>query len=202
MPIFRVKSVKIYTGQKNLHWRRRPRRRQLSGMPDSLLLTLFNLLHLGILCEPDFNQFRPCKTTLSILSLIQNEVKAYISVGLVLLYEIYWIFIIRSWIFFSHSEERGSVKSGGREPIAAIAIAAGPPEENARTNGTIWGPNIICKITTGGKQRGSSGLMMYWSEDLKGSEILDEISPGCRCSPSPGRGRRRNHGSSSHLVFY
>ena len=32
MPIFRVKSVKIYTGQKNLHWRRRPRRRQLSGM--------------------------------------------------------------------------------------------------------------------------------------------------------------------------
>ena len=29
MPIFRVKSVKIYTGQKNLHWRRR---RQLSGM--------------------------------------------------------------------------------------------------------------------------------------------------------------------------
>ena len=32
MLIFRVKSVKIYTGQKNLHWRRRPRRRQLSGM--------------------------------------------------------------------------------------------------------------------------------------------------------------------------
>ena len=32
MPIFRVKSVKIHTGQKNLHWRRRPRRRQLSGM--------------------------------------------------------------------------------------------------------------------------------------------------------------------------
>ena len=32
MPIFRVKSVKIYTGQKNLHWRRRPRRRQLSGV--------------------------------------------------------------------------------------------------------------------------------------------------------------------------
>ena len=32
MPIFRVKSVKIYTGQKNLHWRRRLRRRQLSGM--------------------------------------------------------------------------------------------------------------------------------------------------------------------------
>ena len=29
MPIFRVKSVKIYTGQKNLHWRRQ---RQLSGM--------------------------------------------------------------------------------------------------------------------------------------------------------------------------
>ena len=32
LPIFRVKSVKIYTCQKNLHWRRRPRRRQLSGM--------------------------------------------------------------------------------------------------------------------------------------------------------------------------
>ena len=29
MPIFRIKSVKIYTGQKNLHWRRQ---RQLSGM--------------------------------------------------------------------------------------------------------------------------------------------------------------------------
>ena len=29
MPIFRVKSAKIYTGQKNLHWRRQ---RQLSGM--------------------------------------------------------------------------------------------------------------------------------------------------------------------------
>ena len=37
MPIFRVKSVKIYTGQKNLHWRRRPRRRQLSGMGVSTL---------------------------------------------------------------------------------------------------------------------------------------------------------------------
>ena len=33
MPIFRVKSVKIYTGQKNLHWRRQPCQRQLSGMP-------------------------------------------------------------------------------------------------------------------------------------------------------------------------
>ena len=32
MPIFRVKSVKIYTDQKNLHWRRQPRQRQLSGM--------------------------------------------------------------------------------------------------------------------------------------------------------------------------
>ena len=32
MPIFRVKSVKIYTGQKNLQWRRQPRQRQLSGM--------------------------------------------------------------------------------------------------------------------------------------------------------------------------
>ena len=29
MPIFRVKSVKIYTGQKNLHWRHQ---QQLSGM--------------------------------------------------------------------------------------------------------------------------------------------------------------------------
>ena len=33
MPIFRVKSVKIYTGQKNLHWRRQWRQWQLSGMP-------------------------------------------------------------------------------------------------------------------------------------------------------------------------
>ena len=82
-------------------------------------------------------QFRPSKTTLSILSLIQNEGNAEISVGLVCLYEIYGIFILRNWIFFGHSEERGSVKSGGREPIAAIAIAARPPEENTRTNGTI-----------------------------------------------------------------
>ena len=37
MPIFRVKSVKIYTGQKNLHRRRRPRRRQLSGMSISAI---------------------------------------------------------------------------------------------------------------------------------------------------------------------
>ena len=33
MPIFRVKSVKIYTGPKNLHWRRQWRQWQLSGMP-------------------------------------------------------------------------------------------------------------------------------------------------------------------------
>ena len=33
MPIFRIKSVKIYTGQKNLHWRRQWRQWQLSGMP-------------------------------------------------------------------------------------------------------------------------------------------------------------------------
>ena len=32
MPIFRVKSVKIYTGQKNLHWRCQWRQWQLSGM--------------------------------------------------------------------------------------------------------------------------------------------------------------------------
>ena len=32
MPIFRVKSVKIYTGQKNLHWLRQWRQWQLSGM--------------------------------------------------------------------------------------------------------------------------------------------------------------------------
>ena len=32
MPIFRVKSVKIYTGQKNLHWRRQWRQWQLLGM--------------------------------------------------------------------------------------------------------------------------------------------------------------------------
>ena len=72
-----------------------------------------------------------------------------------------------SWIFFGQSEERESIKSGGREPIASIAIAAGPPEENTRTNWTTLGLNIVCKIRTGGKQRGSSGLMMYWSEDLK-----------------------------------
>ena len=41
MPIFRVKSVKIYTGQKNLHWRRRPRRRQLSGMQSGCILNTF-----------------------------------------------------------------------------------------------------------------------------------------------------------------
>ena len=29
---FHVQSGKIYTGQKNLHWRRQPRQRQLSGM--------------------------------------------------------------------------------------------------------------------------------------------------------------------------
>ena len=35
LPIFRVESVKIYTGHKNLHWRCQPRQRQLSGMvPD------------------------------------------------------------------------------------------------------------------------------------------------------------------------
>ena len=121
----------------------RPAKTTLYSVSDSLptlemvsSITLFNLLHLGILCEPDFNQFRPSKTTLSILSLIQNEGNAEISVGLVCLYEIYGIFILRNWIFFGHSEERGSVKSGGREPIAAIAIAAGPPEENTRTNWT------------------------------------------------------------------
>ena len=32
MPIFRVKSVKIYTGQKNLHWRHQWRQWQLWGM--------------------------------------------------------------------------------------------------------------------------------------------------------------------------
>ena len=35
MPIFCIKSVKIYTGQKNLHWRRQPRQRQLSGMEEN-----------------------------------------------------------------------------------------------------------------------------------------------------------------------
>ena len=43
MPIFRVKSVKIYTGQKNLHRRRRPRRRQLSGM--CIIILMFHLMH-------------------------------------------------------------------------------------------------------------------------------------------------------------
>ena len=37
LPIFCVKSVKIYTAQKNLHWRRQPRQWQLSGMSDPLL---------------------------------------------------------------------------------------------------------------------------------------------------------------------
>ena len=32
LPIFCVTSVKIYTGQKNLHWRRQQRQLQLSGM--------------------------------------------------------------------------------------------------------------------------------------------------------------------------
>ena len=32
---FHVQSGKIYIGQKNLHWRRQPRQRQLSGMPTS-----------------------------------------------------------------------------------------------------------------------------------------------------------------------
>ena len=36
MPIFRVKSVKIYTGQKNLHWRSQWRQWQLSGMSNVL----------------------------------------------------------------------------------------------------------------------------------------------------------------------
>ena len=37
MPIFRVKSVKIYTGQKNLHWRRQWRQWQLWGMQSSTI---------------------------------------------------------------------------------------------------------------------------------------------------------------------
>ena len=44
MPIFRVKSVKIYTGQKNLHWRRRPRRRQLSGMDTYKAIDVFDFI--------------------------------------------------------------------------------------------------------------------------------------------------------------
>ena len=52
MPIFRVKSVKIYTGQKNLHWQRRPRRRQLSGMHGTILLTLFCVCSAGWSCQP------------------------------------------------------------------------------------------------------------------------------------------------------
>ena len=35
MPIFHVKSVKIYTGKKNLHWRRQWRQWQISGMSES-----------------------------------------------------------------------------------------------------------------------------------------------------------------------
>ena len=40
MPIFRVKSVKIYTSQKNLHWRRQWRQWQLSGMVPPFVFTL------------------------------------------------------------------------------------------------------------------------------------------------------------------
>ena len=71
MPIFRVKSVKIYTGQKNLHWRRRPRRRQLSGMNhnNSTFLSgrlfwelfweieLLRVLFWGLLCLSCFLEF-------------------------------------------------------------------------------------------------------------------------------------------------
>ena len=39
----------------------------ISSIPDSLLLDLIYLLHLGILCDPDFNQFRPSKTTMGYL---------------------------------------------------------------------------------------------------------------------------------------
>ena len=46
MPIFRVKSVKIYTGQKNLHWRRQPRRRQLSGMHLGSFLSELNMFNM------------------------------------------------------------------------------------------------------------------------------------------------------------
>ena len=47
MPIFRVKSVKIYTGQKNLHWRRQPRQWQLSGMKIINIYQLEEVVELG-----------------------------------------------------------------------------------------------------------------------------------------------------------
>ena len=43
MPIFRFKSVKIYTGQKNLHWRRQWRQWQLWGMGYHSTKSLFSL---------------------------------------------------------------------------------------------------------------------------------------------------------------
>ena len=46
LPIFRVKSVKIYTGQKNLHWRRQ---RQLSGMQVNSANLLFEFWSLFFL---------------------------------------------------------------------------------------------------------------------------------------------------------
>ena len=71
MPIFRVKSVKIYTGQKNLHWRRRPRRRQLSGMHVSrkcIFFSKFSLTLYDIYCFANVffllktSNFRVCKS--------------------------------------------------------------------------------------------------------------------------------------------
>ena len=66
MPIFRVKSVKIYTGQKNLHWRRQW---QLSGMlPSGSTMAQITcessmILFVGLssLCHdiPDEQQFKP-----------------------------------------------------------------------------------------------------------------------------------------------
>ena len=40
---FALNLKKIYTCQKNLHWRRRPRRRQLSGMPTNLFMSIVRI---------------------------------------------------------------------------------------------------------------------------------------------------------------
>ena len=53
MPIFRVKSVKIYTGQKNLHWRRQPRQRQLSGMVVTIVIVVSVVIVAIIVIDPD-----------------------------------------------------------------------------------------------------------------------------------------------------
>ena len=54
MPIFRVNSVKIYTGQKNLHWRRQWRQWQLWGMLKSTSLMTLVVEMIGLVEILDF----------------------------------------------------------------------------------------------------------------------------------------------------